>query len=83
MDRIKVKEALHTAILLSRAARMKHKVELDWLGEVTIDTNYIAFMNGKGELKDLTRDNIEQRLEELISETENERRSRRVPEIVF
>ena len=83
MDKLKVKEALTTALMLSQTASRKHKVEIDCLGEVHIDNNYTAYFSETGELIQLTESNIEERLEELTEESLAYRVKRRVKEFNF
>ena len=83
MDKTRVKEALSTALMLSQIASKKHKVKIDWLGEVYIDNNYSAYVSDTGELIQLTRANIDERVEELVHESFEYSVKRRIKELSY
>jgi hypothetical protein len=83
MESIEVKEALNTALMLSEVARSTHIVEIDGIGEVQIDGGTVALMSEAGEWKKITRENLEQRLTELMQETFHERVKRSFGNLVF
>ncbi len=83
MDKTRVKEALNTALLLSQIATKKHKVKIDWIGEVHIDNNYSAFISEKGELIQLTNANIDEKVEELVHESLEVSVKRRIRELTY
>lgn len=83
MDKTRVKEALNTALMLSQIASKKHKVKIDWLGEVYIDNNYSAYLTDKGELTQLTNANINEKVEELIHESFEFSVKRRIKELNY
>ncbi len=83
MESIEVKEALNTALMLSEVARSSHIVEIDGIGEVQIDGGTVALMSEAGEWKSITRENLEQRLKELMQESFHERVKRRFGSLVF
>lgn len=83
MDKTRVKEALKTALMLSQIASKKHKVEIDWLGEVYIDSNYSAYKSENGELIRFTKANIDENVEELAHESLACRVKRRIKEFTY
>ncbi|MBT4290714.1 MAG: hypothetical protein HOD92_25590 [Deltaproteobacteria bacterium] len=83
MDKTRVKEALSTALMLSQIASKKHKVKIDWLGEVFIDNNYSAYVSDKGKLTQLTSANIDEKAEELIHESFEFSVKRRIKELSY
>ncbi len=83
MESIEVKEALNTALMLSEVARSSHIVEIDGIGEVQIDGGTVALMSEAGEWKSITRENLEQRLNELMQESFHERGKRSFGSLVF
>ena len=83
MESIEVKEALNTALMLSEVARSTHIVEIDGIGEVQIDGGTVALMSEAGEWKSITRENLEQRLKELMQESFHERVKRSFGSLVF
>ena len=83
MESIKVKEALNTAIMLGEVSRSCHTVEIDGIGEVRIDGGKVALMSPVGEWKRITRENMEQHLEELMQESFEERVKRSIGTLVF
>jgi len=66
MESIEVKEALTTAIMLGEAAQSSHIVEINGIGEVKIKKRDAAYLSISGKWKQITRENIEQRVEELM-----------------
>jgi hypothetical protein len=83
MEPIEVKEALNTAILLGEVAQSCHSVEIDGIGEVRIDGGKVLLLSAAGEWKRITRENMEQRLEELMQESFEERVKRSIGTLVF
>jgi len=83
MESIEVKEALNTALMLSEVARSTHIVEIDGIGEVQIDGGTVALMSETGEWKKITRENLEQRLQELMQESFHEQVKRSFGSLVF
>ncbi len=83
MESIKVKEALNTALMLGEVAQSCHTVEIDGIGEVRIDGGKVALMSRAGEWKRITRDNLEQRHDELMQESFEERVKRSIGTLVF
>ncbi len=83
MESIEVKEALNTALMLSEVAQSTHIVEIDGIGEVQIDGGTVALMSEAGEWKNITRENLEQRLNELMQESFHERVKRSFGSLVF
>ena len=64
-----MKEALTTAIMLGEAAQTSHLVEINGIGQVRIKGRDEAFLSISGKWKPITRDNLEQRLDELMNES--------------
>ena len=83
MNNLRVREALKTAILLSQAATTNHKVEIAEIGEVYIKDGYAAILTIDGRWKRLTDENIEDRLEELLSDSQEERIKERLQQMIF
>ena len=83
MESIKVEEALNTALMLSEVAQSTHIVEIDGIGEGQIDGGRVALMSEAGEWKHITRENLEQRLNELMQESFYERVKRSFGSLVF
>lgn len=83
METTRVKEALKTAIMLGNAARSPHTVEIDCIGTVQIENGYAALMSEAGEWKRITRENMNQRLEELMSESLSEQIRRKIKVMLF
>jgi len=83
MESIEVEEALYTAIMLSEVSRSTHLVEIYGIGEVQIDGGNVALMSEAGEWKRITRENLEQRLTELMQESLQERVKRSFGSLVF
>lgn len=83
MESIEVKEALNTALMLGEVARSTHSVEIDGIGEVRIDGGKVALLSRAGEWKRVTRDNLEQRLDELMQESFEERVKRSIGTLTF
>lgn len=83
MESIEVEEALQTALMLSEVAQSTHIVEIDGIGEVQIDGGTVALMSEAGEWKRITRENLEQRLNELMQESLQERVKRSFGSLVF
>lgn len=83
METTRVREALKTAILLSQAATSSHKVEIAEIGEVYIKDGMAAIMTLDGRWKRITEENIEARLDELLSDSQEERIKERLQQMVF
>ena len=83
MESIKVKEALNTALMLGEVAQSSHTVEIDCIGEVRIDSGKVALMTRAGKWKRITRENLDQRLDELMQESFEERVKRSIGTLVF
>lgn len=83
MDKTKVKEALGTALMLAQIASKKHKVKIDWIGDVYIDNNKSAYVSEKGELTQLTNTNLEEKVEELVQESLETSVKRRITEFNY
>jgi hypothetical protein len=83
MESIKVKEALNTALMLGEVSQTTHTVEIDGIGEVQIDGGQVKLMSRAGEWKQVTRDNLEQRLDELMQESFEERVKRSIGTLIF
>jgi len=83
METLRIREALKTAILLSKAATSSHKVEIAEIGDVYIKDGFAAIMTLDGRWKRLTDDNIENRLNELLSDSQEERIKERLQQMVF
>jgi hypothetical protein len=78
-----VREALQTAILLGEAAQTSHVVEINRIGKVQIVEGKVALQTSAGKWKRITRDNLENRLEELMSESVENRVKRQIKTLVF
>ena len=83
MEDLQIKEALNTAILLSAVSRHAHSVDIDGVGEVKIDGQNGAMISLEGIWKSLTLRNMEKRLSELLSESQENRVKRRMSELIF
>ncbi len=83
MDINRVREALKTVLMLSKTASRKHSVEIDWVGKVRIESKTAAVLSANGKQLRLTKDNMEERLMELLSETYEEKVKRRIKQLVF
>lgn len=83
MEQSRVKEALDTALMLGEVAQSSHIVEIDGIGEVQIDNGQVALLSEAGEWKRLTKENMEQRLNELLKETVKEKMKRRLAALKF
>ncbi len=73
MEPVQVKEALTTAIMLGEVAQSAHFVRINGIGKVHIDDGNVALMSEAGEWKRITRENIDQRMKELVNESIEER----------
>ncbi len=78
-----VREALQTAILLGEAAQTSHVVEINRIGKVQIAEGKVALQSSAGKWKRITRANLENRLEELMSESVENRIKRQIKMLVF
>ena len=78
-----VREALQTAILLGEAAQTSHVVEINRIGKVQIAEGKVALQSSAGKWKRITRANLENRLEELMSESVEQRIKRQIKTLVF
>ena len=78
-----VREALQTAIMLGEAAQTSHVVEINRIGKVQIAEGSVALQTSAGKWKRITRDNLENRLEELMSESIENRVKRHIKTLVF
>ena len=78
-----VREALQTAIMLGEAAQSSHVVEINRIGKVQIAEGKVALQSPAGKWKRITRDNLENRLEELMSESVETRVKRQIKTLVF
>jgi len=83
MKNPRIREALKTAILLSKAATTNHKVEIAEIGEVYIRDGFAAIMTIDGRWKRLTEENIEARLDELLADSQEERIKERLQQMIF
>ena len=83
MESIEVKEALTTAVLLGEAAQSSHMVEIHGIGEVRIKGRVGAFLSISGKWKQITRANIEQRMEEVMNHSFAKQFRRRIRSMVF
>ncbi|MCP4752991.1 MAG: hypothetical protein GY866_19055 [Proteobacteria bacterium] len=83
MESLHVREALNTAILLGEAAQSTHTVEIDGIGEVQIDGGRVALLSEAGKWKSITRENVEQRIKELMAESMPEKIKRRIKSFIF
>ncbi len=83
MEPNRVREALNTALMLSKIATRKHKLEIDWIGEVYIYSKNSAVLSTNGKQLKLTKDNMEERLEELLNESYEQKVKRRIKEFNF
>jgi hypothetical protein len=83
MESLSVKEALNTALMLGEVAQSKHVVEIDGIGEVRIDKGKVALLSEAGKWKQLTRENLDQRLRELLRESFQEKVKRRMRAFSF
>lgn len=72
-----VREALQTAIMLGEVAQTTHIVEINGIGKVQIAGGKAAMKSPKGRWKRITRDNLDNRLKELMSEPTELRLKRR------
>jgi hypothetical protein len=78
-----VREALQTAILLGEAAQTSHVVEINRIGKVQIAGGQVALQTPAGKWKEINRDNLENRLQELLSESMEHRVKRQIKTLVF
>ncbi len=83
MENTEVREALQTAILLGEVARTPHIVEINGIGQVQIDSGQAALRTEAGEWKQITRDNLDKRLQELMSECAEEQFKRQFKTLVL
>lgn len=83
MESARVREALKTAILLSKAATSSHKVEIAEIGVVYIKDGFAAIMTLDGRWKRLTEENIEARLDELLADSQEDRIKERLQQMIF
>ncbi len=83
MESVEIKEALQTAIMLGEASQSNHTVNINGIGEVQIDQGFAALMSEAGEWKLITRENLEQRLEELMTESAKVRTKREFETFAF
>jgi hypothetical protein len=83
METAEVREALQTAIMLGEVARTSHVVEINGIGRVQIDGGQAALKTDAGEWKQITHDNLDKRLQELMSECIEERVKRSFKTLVF
>jgi hypothetical protein len=83
MESLSVKEALNTALMLGEVAQSRHTVEIDGIGEVRIDNGKVALLSEAGKWKRLTRENLDQRLRELMRESFQEKVKRRMRAFSF
>jgi hypothetical protein len=78
-----VREALQTAIMLGEVAQTTHVVEINGIGKVQITGGKAALKTHTGRWKHITRENLENRLAELMSESRENRVKRRIQTLVF
>ncbi len=83
METTEVREALQTAILLGEAAQTSHTVEINGIGEVQIDGGNVLLKTQSGQWKQINRKNLEERLDELMSESFEARVKRQIGTLVF
>ena len=83
MEMIEVREALQTAIMLGEVSQTSHVVEINGVGMVQIEGGQAALKSNAGEWKEITRDSLEIRLKELMSECTEERIRRQIDQLVF
>ena len=78
-----VREALHTAIMLGEVAKTSHIVEIHGIGKVQIADGQVALRSHAGQWKQITRNNLENCLQELMAESIENRVKRRMKTMVF
>ena len=83
MESIEVKEALTTAVMLGEAAQSSHVVEINGIGQVRIKGRDAAFLSISGKWKQITRENIEQRMKEVMNQSFARQIKRRVRSLAF
>lgn len=81
--REEVREALQTAIMLGEVAQTAHMVEINGIGKVQIAGGKVALKTQTGRWKRITRENLENRLAELMSESIEHRVKRQIETLVF
>ncbi len=83
MESVEVRQALETAIMLGEVSENSHTVQIDRIGEVRINGGSAALMTNAGKWKKITRDNLELRFKELMTESVPERIKRKMKTLVF
>ena len=78
-----MKEALTTAVMLGEAAQSSHIVEINGIGKVRIKGRDAAFLSISGKWKQITRENIEQRMDEVMNQTVAGQIKRRLRSMAF
>ena len=78
-----VREALQTAIMLGEVAHTSHFVEINGIGQVQIGSGHAALKSQTGQWKNITRDNLERRLQEVLEESVENRVKRSIATLVF
>ncbi|MBU2510577.1 hypothetical protein KJ966_04540 [bacterium] len=83
MEPSEVREALKTAILLGEVAQTSHTIEINGIGEVQIDRGNALLKAQSGQWKRVTRKNLDKWLDELMSESFENRVKRQIGTLVF
>ncbi len=83
MESVEVRQALETAIMLGEVSERSHTVEINRIGKVRINGGSAALMTNAGKWEKITRDNLELRFKELMTESVHERIKRKMKTLVY
>ena len=83
MESKRIKEALKTALMLSKVAKSNHSVEIFEIGEVFIKGDQVSYINEEGKLRTLTNDNVDRRMDEILGEFEADSITEKLQAMVF
>ena len=83
METTRVREALQTALLLSQVSRGDHQVEIFEIGQVYISQEGVSILTDDGRFLSLTEDNVEERLNQLLADSDEKKMRARLQEMVF
>ncbi len=83
MESKRIKEALKTALMLSKVANSTHSVEIFEIGEVFIKGDQVSYINAEGKMRSLTSDNVEARMDEILGEFDDRHITQQLQAMVF
>ena len=83
MNTTRVREALQTALMLSKLSTSSHSIEIFEIGEVMIQDGQVSILSDEGRWMSLTDQNVEERLDQLITACDETYLKDRLQEMVF